>query len=264
MPDGENAGQNAGGAGERLQKFLARAGVASRRHAEELIAAGLVAVNGQVIREQGVRVQAGTDEVRVRGQVVSAPGAAHLYLMMNKPINTMTTTDDPEGRRTVIDLLPPVWASQRIYPVGRLDWESEGLLLLTDDGELTLRLTHPRYALAKEYVALVAGEPEPAALRRMEHGLLLEGESRRTAPARVRQLRVENGDTWISVEIHEGRNRQVRRMFDTIGHSVLRLRRIRVGPLSLGDLEPGETRELRPHEVNALRAAVGLSDAARR
>ena len=260
MPGADDTGEQ----GERLQKYLARAGVASRRHAEELIAAGLVTVNGEVVREQGVRVRPGRDEVRLRGELIQAPGDAHLYLMMNKPIHTMTTTDDPEGRRTVLDLLPAKWASRRVYPVGRLDWDSEGLLLLTDDGELTLRLTHPRYALPKEYIALVEGEPEPAALRRMERGLPLEGETRPTAPARVRPLRVEGGNTWISVEIHEGRNRQVRRMFEAIGHPALRLRRVRVGPLSLGGLEPGATRELRPDEVAALRAAVGLKDVARR
>jgi 23S rRNA pseudouridine2605 synthase/16S rRNA pseudouridine516 synthase len=260
MPVGENAGEER----ERLQKFLARAGVASRRHAEELIAAGLVTVNGEIVREQGVRVRPERDEVCVRGEHIPPPGDAHLYLMMNKPVNTMTTSDDPEGRRTVLDLLPASFASRRVYPVGRLDWESEGLLLLTDDGELTLRLTHPRYALPKEYSALVAGEPSQAELRRMERGLLLDGETRPTAPARVRSLRVEDGDTWISVEIHEGRNRQVRRMLDEIGHPVLRLRRVRVGPLALGGLAPGESRELRPNEIAALRAAVGLKDVARR
>ncbi|HEY7094837.1 MAG TPA: pseudouridine synthase [Ktedonobacterales bacterium] len=258
MPGADDTGEQ----GERLQKFLARAGVASRRHAEELIAAGLVMVNGEVVREQGVRVHPGSDEVRVRGELVHTPDDAQLYLMMNKPVNTLTTTDDPEGRRTVIDLLPERWASRRIYPVGRLDWDSEGLLLLTDDGALTLRLTHPRYALPKEYIALVEGEPEPAALRRMERGLPLEDETRPTAPARVRPLRIENGNAWISVEIHEGRNRQVRRMFEAIGHQVLRLRRVRIGPLSLGGLESGETRELRPEEVAALCAAVGLKDIA--
>jgi len=250
--DSENTG------GERLQKFLARAGVASRRHAEELIAAGLVTVNGAVVREQGVRVRPGVDEVRVRGQRIAARADDHLYLMMNKPVNTMTTTDDPEGRRTVLDLLPTAWASRRVYPVGRLDWESEGLLLLTDDGALTLRLTHPRYALPKEYLALVEGWPAHEALKRMERGLLLEGETRPTASALVRPLRVENDTTWVSVEIHEGRNRQVRRMFDAIGYPTLRLRRVRLGPLSLGGLEPGECRELRPDELAALRAAVGL------
>jgi pseudouridine synthase len=254
MSDGETPGEH----GERLQKFLARAGIASRRHAEALIAAGLVTVNGKVVREQGVRVHPGSDTVRVRGELVRTPDDAHLYLLMNKPVHTMTTTDDPGWRRTVLDLLPDKWASRRVYPVGRLDWDSEGLLLLTDDGELTLRLTHPRYALPKEYIALVEGEPEPAALRRLEHGLWLDGETRPTAPALVRALRVERGNEWISVEIHEGRNRQVRRMFDAIGHPLLRLRRVRVGPLALGGLEPGETRELRSDEVAALRAAVGL------
>jgi pseudouridine synthase len=260
MPGANDTGEQ----GERLQKFLAHAGVASRRHAEELIAAGLVTVNGEVVREQGVRVRPGSDKVRVRGELVQAPDDAHLYLMMNKPVHTVTTTDDPEGRRTVIDLLPERWASRRVYPVGRLDWDSEGLLLLTDDGALTLRLTHPRYALPKEYIALVEGEPDPAALRRLERGLPLEGETRPTAPARVHPLRVEGENAWISVEIHEGRNRQVRRMFEAIGHPVLRLRRVRVGSLALGELEPGATRELRPNEVASLRAAVGLKNVTRR
>jgi pseudouridine synthase len=254
MSDGESPSER----GERLQKFLARAGIASRRHAEDLIAAGLVTLNGEVVREQGMRVRPGSDKVRVRGELVQAPVDAHLHLMMNKPIHTMTTTDDPEGRRTVLDLLPDGWAARRVYPVGRLDWDSEGLLLLTDDGALTLRLTHPRYALPKEYLALVEGEPEPATLRWLERGLPLAGETRPTSPARVRPLRVASGNAWISVEIHEGRNRQVRRMFEAIGHPVLRLRRVRVGPLALGGLESGETRELRPDEVSALRAAVGL------
>jgi 23S rRNA pseudouridine2605 synthase len=257
-PDGQQV------EGERLQKFLARAGLASRRHAEELIAAGLVTINGQTVREQGVRVRPERDEVRVRGKVIRSPDETQLYLMMNKPVHTMTTTDDPEGRRTVLDLLPPAWASRRVYPVGRLDWDSEGLLLLTDDGALTLRLTHPRYALPKEYIALVEGVPERSTLLRLERGLLLEGEARPTAPAHVRPLRVEGGNAWISVEIHEGRNRQVRRMFDAIGRPVLRLRRVRVGPLALGGLEPGGVRELRLDEVAALRAAVGLQDANRR
>jgi pseudouridine synthase len=260
MSDGESPFKQ----GERLHKFLARAGIASRRHAEELIAAGLVTVNGAIVSEQGARVRPGSDKVRVRGELVQPPDDAHLYLLMNKPVHTMTTTDDPEGRRTVLDLLPGKWSSRRVYPVGRLDWDSEGLLLLTDDGALTLRLTHPRYALAKEYIALVAGVPEPAALRRLERGALLEGETRPTAPALVRPLRVESGNEWISVEIHEGRNRQVRRMLEAIGHPVLRLRRVRVGPLALGGLESGETRELHPDEVTALRAAVGLQDATRR
>src|SRR5690348_8455088 len=173
--------------GERLQKYLAHAGVASRRHAEELILAGDVTVNGQVVRELGTRVDPARDEVRVRGQVVRPPERP-LYILLNKPLDTVSTAHDPEGRRTVLDLLPEEWRARRVYPVGRLDWDSEGLLLLSDDGDLALRMTHPRYALGKEYHALVAGQPAQRTLHQLARGIALEGEARPTAPARVRRL----------------------------------------------------------------------------
>src|SRR5215472_2658526 len=235
----------------RLQKYLAHAGIASRRHAEELIAAGAVTVNGQVIRKLGTRVNTATDEVRVFGKPVR-PVTTFLYVMLNKPAGTVSTVSDPEGRRTVLDLLPEDWRRQRIYPVGRLDFDTEGLLLLTNDGELALHLTHPRYALTKVYQALVADEPAVSALRQLEHGILLAGESRRTAPARLRILNRQGDACWISVEIHEGRNRQVRRMLEAIGYPPLRLRRVAVGPLDLGHLASGDYRQLTPNEVSAL------------
>ncbi len=254
------SGQPAAPAGERLQKFLAHAGIASRRHAEELIAAGAVTVNGQVVRELGTRVDPATDEVRVRGKLVRQPEAAPLYVMLNKPADTVTTARDPQHRRTVLDLLPPAWRARRLYPVGRLDRGTEGLLLLTDDGELALRLTHPRYALPKEYHALVLGHPSREALRQLERGMLLSGETRPTAPARARMLnRFEGQNTWISLEIHEGRKRQVRRMLEEVGHPTLRLQRVRVGPLTLGNLAPGASRLLTDEEVAALRQAVGVA-----
>src|SRR5690348_9071688 len=154
------AADGAAPTGERLQKYLAHAGVAPRRPAEELLVAGDVTVNGQVVRELGTRVDLERDEVRVRGEVVRPP-ARPVYILLNKPLDTVSTAHDPEGRRTVLDLLPEQWRARRVYPVGRLDWDSEGLLLLTDDGDLALRMTHPRYALAKEYHALVAGQPAP-------------------------------------------------------------------------------------------------------
>lgn len=245
--------------GERLQKFLAHAGVASRRHAEELIAAGAVSVNGAVVRELGVRVDPDRDEVRVRGRVVR-PATELLYLMLHKPADVVTTASDPQRRRTVLDLLPPAWRVARVYPVGRLDLDTEGLLLLTNDGELALRLTHPRYALPKEYAALVAGRPSPDALHRLERGVFLRDEARPTAPARVWLQRAQGDATWVGVEIHEGRKRQVRRMLDAVGHPVLRLRRLSVGPLALGNLPAGQARALTPDELHALRAAVGLSN----
>ena len=235
----------------RLQKYLAHAGIASRRHAEELIATGAVTVNGQVIRKLGTRVNTATDDVRVFGKPVR-PVTAFLYVMLNKPTGTVSTVSDPIGRRTVLDLLPEEWRRERIYPVGRLDFDTEGLLLLTNDGELALHLTHPRYALTKVYQALVADEPAVSALRQLEHGVLLDGESRSTAPARLRILNRQGDACWISVEIHEGRNRQVRRMLESIGYPPLRLRRVAVGPLELGHLSSGDYRQLTPKEVSAL------------
>ena len=244
-----------GPAGERLQKYLAHAGVASRRHAEELIEAGAVTVNGQVVRELGTRVNPTADEVRVRGRLVR-PTTRRLYVLLNKPPDVVTTVHDPEGRRTVLDLLPEEWCERRVYPVGRLDQYSEGLLLLTDDGDFALRLTHPRYALPKEYHALVAGRPSRSVLERLAHGILLPGEGRPTAPARVWEIREQGDATWVGVEIHEGRNRQVRRMFEAVGYHVVRLRRVRIGPQTLGSLAPGKARLLTADEVQRLRRAT--------
>lgn len=242
---------------QRLQKFLAHAGVASRRHAEELITQGSVTVNGRVVMELGTQVSPDEDEVRVHGKQVRLP-TEHIYVMLNKPLDTLSTASDPEGRRTVLDLLPEEWRSQRIYPVGRLDWDSEGLLLLTNDGALALHLTHPRYALTKEYHALVDGQPSPSDIHRLARGVALAGESRPTAPARVWAIGHQGDATWIGVEIHEGRNRQIRHMFEAIGYQVLRLRRTRVGPILLQDLRPGESRMLSPQEVKTLYRASGL------
>lgn len=238
--------------GERLQKYLAHAGVASRRHAEDLITAGAVTVNGEVVRELGTRIDPTKDEVRVHGRIVR-PSEDLLYILLNKPSGTVTTASDPQGRRTVLDLLPDEWRSQRVYPVGRLDRDTEGLLLLTNDGDFALRLTHPRYALAKEYAVLVAGHPSPGALEALAHGILLPGETRRTAPARVWLMRAQGDATWVGIEIHEGRNRQVRRMLEAVGHPAARLRRVRIGSLTLGTLPPGKARLLTPHEVEQLR-----------
>ena len=242
-------------AGERLQKYLARCGVASRRRAEELIVAGEVTVNGRVARELGLRVDPDHDIVRVRGVRAQAPQRL-IALLLNKPAGVVTSASDPHGRPIVLDLVPPRWRDERLFPVGRLDQYSEGLLLLTNDGELALRLTHPRYALTKEYHALVRGRPDAAALARLEGGLLLEGETRPTAPARAWLLGDDDDEprgVWVAVELHEGRNRQVRRMFAALGYRVLRLRRVRVGPLTLGGLRPGEARELTARELAALR-----------
>jgi 23S rRNA pseudouridine2605 synthase len=260
-PPGVDHSQRADGSqsevGERLQKVLAHAGVASRRHAEQLIAGGRVTVNGEVVRQLGTRVDPRRDEVRVDGQPIR-PAISHTYILLHKPAGPVTAASDPQGRATVLDLLPPDLRARRVYPVGRLDRDSEGLLLLTDDGELALRLTHPRYALAKEYHALVGGRPSPSALRLLERGVELAGETMPTAPARAWVIRPEGERTWVGLEIHEGRNRQVRRMLEAVGHPVLRLRRVRVGPQRLGALRAGAWRPLAEQEVRALRRAVGL------
>ena len=237
---------------ERLQKYLARAGVASRRHAETLMRAGRVLVNGQPATEPGIKIMPGGDEVRVDGRLVALP-VSKVYVALHKPAGVMTTASDPQGRQMVLDFLPASLRTQRLFPVGRLDLDSEGLLLLTNDGDFALRLTHPRYEQEKEYHALVQGRPPPAALESLRRGLLLPGETRPTAPAQARLLRPgENQTTWLTVTLHEGRKRQVRRMLAAVGHPVLRLLRVRVGPLKLGDLQPGQWRLLTAEEVTRL------------
>jgi len=249
----EDTHHNAEPEGERLQKYLARARVASRRRAETLIEAGAVTVNGAVVRELGTRVNPATDEVRVNGRL-ARPNDTLLYIILNKPVNTVTTAHDPQGRSTVLDLLPPAWIAQRVYPVGRLDRDTEGVLLLTNDGDLALRLTHPRYELTKEYEALVSGRPTGDDYDQLRNGILMLGETRPTAPARAWQIEPAGGETWVGLELHEGRNRQARRMFGALGYPVRRLIRTRVGPLTLAGLAPGASRLLTTAEVAALRA----------
>lgn len=246
--------------GERLQKVLAHAGVASRRAAEEMIAAGRVSVNGEIVREMGVRVLP-TDVIQVEGKRLDVPGPEkqaqeHVYIAVNKPLGVVSTAKDPQGRPTVLDLLNPKTGIPRVYPIGRLDVDSTGLLLLTNDGDLTFRVTHPRYGLEKEYRALVRGRPGADAIQRLREGV--EIESGLTSPAKVEHLNTVEGNTWLRITIHEGRKRQVRLMVAAVGHPVIELQRTRVGPILLGTLEPGKWRYLALHEVHALRKAVGL------
>lgn len=230
---------------ERLQKALARSGLGSRRLCEELIADERVTVNG-VVATLGDRVDPDQDEVTVDGVVVGVrPGLVHYVL--NKPAGVVTTADDPQGRPTVIELVP---SEPRVHPVGRLDLDTEGLLLLTNEGELTHRLTHPSFGVDKEYLAEVEGIPSRGALRRLREGVDLD--DGRTAPARVSLL----GDHLLRLTIHEGRNRQVRRMCEAVGHPVTRLVRTRIGPLTDRTLGPGEWRELTGAEVQELRLAA--------
>ena len=240
---------------ERLQKVLSAAGVASRRAAEQLIADGRVTVNGQTVREQGTRADPARDDVRVDGRRI-AREVRRRYVVLHKPRGYVTTRSDPHRRKTVLDLVPHV--REYVYPVGRLDYESEGLLLLTNDGALAAVLTHPRHGVARVYEATVRGVPSVGALRRLAAGVEIDG--RPTAPAEVRMLRGgapgRTAEARVRIVIREGRNRQVRRMFDAIGHPVRRLRRTRLGPISLRGLRPAAARELTPAEVAALRRAV--------
>jgi 23S rRNA pseudouridine2605 synthase len=232
---------------ERLHKYLARCGVASRRAAEELISAGRVALNGHVVGQPGSRVDPDRDLVQVDDHPVQPPKAS-VYLALNKPRGTVTTTDDPWGRPTVVDLAPK---GRRLFPVGRLDRDSEGLLLLTDDGELANRLMHPRYGCEKEYRALVRGAPSAEILARLRGGIQLDDGL--TAPAEVELAdTAEGGRQWLRVTLREGRNRQVRRMLAAVGVPVERLVRVRIGSLHLGDLPAGVSRALTADEVAAL------------
>ena len=234
----------------RLQKYMAMCGVAARRKCEEIIASGRVAINGEVISQMGAQVEEG-DRVTLDGQLIT-PEARKRYILYHKPAGEVTTVSDDKGRETVMDRFAGM--DVRLYPVGRLDYDSEGLLLLTNDGELAQRLTHPSYEVDKTYLARVTGNPSGEALERLRRGVFMEGDERRTYPADVRVVRDESLYSVVLVTIHEGRNRQVRRMFDAVGHRVLLLRRVRFGPLELGALRRGEWRELTEDEIARLKA----------
>ena len=255
---------------ERLQKILAAAGLASRRKAEQLIAAGVVSVNGQVITEPGTKADPRIDEIRVDGKLLHGP-ERHVYLAIYKPKGHMTTVSDPEGRPTVMDLLKGV--EERVFPVGRLDYMSEGVLLLTNDGDLMAQLTKAGSHVAKTYMVKVSGKPTDEALDKLRNGIMLPpepgltgargkkqpGVERRsfavlTQPATI-QLAVDQENPWFEVTLTEGRNRQLRRMFEQVGHHIEKIKRVRYASLTL-DLEPGEFRHLTPKEVNQLRKSL--------
>jgi 23S rRNA pseudouridine2605 synthase len=267
---------------ERLQKIIAAAGVASRRHAEDMIRQGRVSVNGKIVSDLGSKADLEHDHVRVDGRLLAGP-EKHVYLAVNKPRGYVTTVTDPQGRPTIMDLVRRVKA--RVYPVGRLDWASEGLLLMTNDGALAERLMHASSHVPKTYVVKVSGTPSEEALERLRRGIVLppehphpaaskpgttrvghpQGASRlgqprrqekpvKTAPARIRLVR-EAENPWYEVTLIEGRNRQIRRMFEQVGHHVEKIRRVKYGPLEL-DVEPGKYRELSPGEVQKLKGAA--------
>jgi pseudouridine synthase len=251
----------------RLQKLLSQSGVASRRAAEKLIVEGRVSVNGTTVREMGTRADPSTDDIRVDGRRVR-PAQTLRYILLHKPAGYVTTRSDPQRRPTVIDLLRGV--QEYVYPVGRLDYETEGLLLLTNDGDLAAKLTHPRHGVERTYEARVAGVPDAEALERLRKGIPLDGRrtqpaevvllsKRRHRPARAGHHRRDDGEALVQITIREGRNRQVRRMCEAVGHQVRALTRTRIGILTDRQLKAGMWRDLRDEEVRALRRSAAAT-----
>ncbi|HEY1936436.1 MAG TPA: pseudouridine synthase [Candidatus Angelobacter sp.] len=242
---------------QRLQKIIAAAGISSRRKAEELITQGRVSVNGQTVTELGSKADLEHDHIKVDGKLLQG-AERHVYLLLNKPKGYVTTVSDPEGRPTVMDLVKN--AGARIYPVGRLDWASEGLLLLTNDGELAAKLTRAASHVPKTYLVKIAGRATEEGLEKLRRGIKIGAkpgprrlEPIRTAPSQIRLMK-DAANPWYEVTLIEGKNRQIRRMFEEIGHHVEKIKRVRYGPLTL-DVEPGQFRELTPREVAGLRRA---------
>ena len=239
---------------ERLQKIIAAAGVASRRKAEELITSGHVHVNGKIVTELGTKADSETDHIRVNGKLLQG-SQRHTYLLLNKPKGYVTTVSDPEKRPTVMDLVRGV--KGRVYPVGRLDYASEGLLLLTNDGDLAHRLMKAASHVAKTYLIKVAGTPKEESIAKLRAGVSIatdDGKRVRTSPAAVRIVK-EAANPWYEITLIEGRNRQIRRMFEAVGHHVEKIKRVRYGPLTL-DVPPGEFRSLTLKEIERLKSAT--------
>jgi 23S rRNA pseudouridine2605 synthase len=260
---------------ERLQKIIAAAGIASRRKAEELISSGLVSVNGQTVTELGTKADPAVDSIKINGKALKGP-ERHVYLLLNKPKGHVTTVADPEGRPTVLDLVRGVGV--RVYPVGRLDYLSEGLLLLTNDGALAQKLTHASSHVPKTYLVKISGKPADSQIERLRVGVFLPQERTplktregrlnanaaprrskavRTGPARIRLVR-DAANPWYEITLTEGRNRQIRRMFEQIDHHVEKIKRVRYGPLEL-DVEPGRFRHLTSQEIDRLKSATGAA-----
>ncbi|MBR4015691.1 MAG: rRNA pseudouridine synthase [Anaerotignum sp.] len=235
---------------ERLQKFLAEAGVASRRKAEELIVAGKIKVNGKTVTELGTKIDPRKDEITYLGKKISTKETKHIYIMLHKPEGYVTTAKEQFGRPAVLDLIKGV--EERIFPVGRLDYDTSGLLLLTNDGDLTYKLTHPKHDVDKTYIARIYGTPTEMDLQKFRRGVFVDG--KRTKPAKIQIL--EKGERICTVEIiiHEGRNRQVRKMCEAIKHPVAQLKRVATGDLKLGDLPKGKFRHLTEKEVKYLKS----------
>lgn len=237
---------------ERLQKIIAHAGVASRREAESMIREGRVTVNGRVITELGSKAEVEKDHVKVDGKLITHK-EEHRYIIIYKPKEVMTTVEDPQGRRTVIDLVRGI--RERIYPVGRLDYHSEGLVLLTNDGDLAFKVSHPTHGSIKTYHVKVRGVPEERLVDKLRRGITLEG--KRTLPCDIERLKTtgkttDEGNSWFEVKLREGRTQQIRKMFQAVGHPVSKLRRVAIGPISDPKLTPGVWRELTRQEVKML------------
>lgn len=233
---------------ERVQKIISAAGVTSRRAAEQLITEGRVRVNGKVVTELGTKADASKDHIKVDGKLIN-PKQPLVYIMLNKPAGFVTTMADPEGRPTVLNLLKGL--KVRVYPVGRLDYNTEGLLLLTNDGDFAHLITHPKHEFPKTYRAKVKGMLTDEQINLLEQGIYLD--DGKTAPAKLKKISKEEANSWLEITIHEGRKRQVRRMFDRVGHSVIKLKRVKTGNLVLGDLPEGSFRYLSGTEVNELK-----------
>ena len=237
---------------ERLQKIIAHAGFASRREAETMIREGRVTLNGRVVTELGTRADAAKDHIKVDGKLITG-AETHRYILLYKPREVMTTVEDPQGRRTVIDLIKGV--RERIYPVGRLDFHSEGLILLTNDGDLAFKVSHPKHGSVKTYHVKVRGVPEQRIVEKLERGITIEG--KRTLPCEISRMKTtgrndDEGNSWFEVKLREGRTQQIRKMFQAVGHPVSKLRRVAIGPISDPKLTPGVWRELTKQEVRML------------
>ena len=237
---------------ERLQKIIAHAGFASRREAEAMIREGRVTVNGRVVTELGSKASAATDHIKVDGKLITR-AETHRYLLLYKPREVMTTVVDPQGRRTVIDLIKGV--RERIYPIGRLDFHSEGLIILTNDGDLAFKVSHPKHGSVKTYHVKVRGVPEDRIVGKLERGITIDG--KRTLPCEIARMKTtgrrdDEGNSWFEVKLREGRTQQIRKMFQAVGHPVSKLRRVAIGPISDPRLGPGDYRELTPKEVKML------------
>ncbi|HXG58280.1 MAG TPA: pseudouridine synthase [Thermoanaerobaculia bacterium] len=237
---------------ERLQKIIAHAGFASRREAETMIREGRVTVNGRVVRELGTRADPDRDHIKVDGKLITR-SEPHRYILLYKPKQVMTTVDDPQGRPTVLQLVRGV--RERIYPVGRLDFHSEGLVLLTNDGDLAFKVSHPKHGSVKTYHVKVRGVPDDRLIEKLQRGITIEG--KRTLPCEITRMKTtgkgeDAGNSWFEVRLREGRTQQIRKMFQAVGHPVSKLKRVAIGPITDPKLLPGDWRELTKQEVKML------------